>query len=154
MARKSATPITEASINQTSPVIKNSRGWHGASFMVPRSIFQEKEVVRGPYAVADGKAVPDRLGDIGLRGSDGVGQRLAFRQLRSDRRGIGATCAVGMRGLDELALVQIEEPAVVEQVGRFLRKQMPALDRSEERRVGKECRSRWWTDHDRKKVKE
>ena len=21
------------------------------------------------------------------------------------------------------------------------------IDRSEERRVGKECRSRWWTDH-------
>src|SRR2546428_12717154 len=128
MARKSATPITDASINQTSPVIKNSRGWHGASFMVPRSIFQEKEVVRRPYAVADGKAVPDRLGDIGLLGSDGVGQRLTFRQLRGDRRGVGATCAVGMRGLDELALVQSEEPAVVERDARFVRKQMPPLD--------------------------
>src|SRR5437899_1788586 len=127
MARKSATPITEASINQTSPVTKNSRGWHCASFMVPRSIFQEKEVVRRPLAVADGEAVPDRLGDIGLRGSDGVGQRLAFRQLRGDRRGIGATCAVGMRGLDELAIVESEEPAVVEPVGRFPRKKMHVI---------------------------
>src|SRR5438034_5513128 len=25
--------------------------------------------------------------------------------------------------------------------------------RSEERRVGKECRSRWWTDHEKKKKK-
>src|SRR5205823_11255673 len=26
------------------------------------------------------------------------------------------------------------------------------IHRSEERRVGKECRSRWWTDHKKKKV--
>src|SRR5438034_11505599 len=30
---------------------------------------------------------------------------------------------------------------------------LQALARSEERRVGKECRSRWWQDHGKKKTK-
>src|SRR5690625_7925301 len=28
---------------------------------------------------------------------------------------------------------------------------VPTAERSEERRVGKECRSRWWADHQKKK---
>src|SRR5690349_24864690 len=36
--------------------------------------------------------------------------------------------------------------------GRVLVEGPDRVDRSEERRVGKECRSRWWRDHEKKKV--
>src|SRR5690625_7468848 len=40
-----------------------------------------------------------------------------------------------------------EEKAAIEAIKR----QSAARQRSEERRVGKECRSRWWAEHENKK---
>src|SRR5688572_3633560 len=36
----------------------------------------------------------------------------------------------------------------------YIRERLHAEGRSEERRVGKECRSRWSTDHEKEKTKE
>src|SRR5438128_1675208 len=39
-------------------------------------------------------------------------------------------------------------------VARLMIHTPTAISRSEERRVGKECRSRWWPDHQQKEMKE
>src|SRR5205823_1472792 len=49
-----------------------------------------------------------------------------------------------VQGLPECDILEIELD-----LARFLGP--AAILRSEERRVGKECRSRWWSDHEKKK---
>src|SRR5690348_10676757 len=46
--------------------------------------------------------------------------------------------------------VMASEQAVALDLPRHLLS-LPATQRSEERRVGKECRSRWWPDHEKEK---
>src|SRR5438105_13634133 len=47
------------------------------------------------------------------------------------------------------------QPQSQQQEGRYVYGVIEARDsvRSEERRVGKECRSRWWAERERKKLK-
>src|SRR5207245_6608345 len=50
----------------------------------------------------------------------------------------------------ELAAVQRARPLLGDESKRAGQVRVPE-PRSEERRVGKECRSRWWPDHEKKK---
>src|SRR5437660_11653407 len=88
----------------------------------------EVKVVSGALAVADGQRVADGLGGVGLGGLHGLAQRLAEREVRGDRRGVGAAGPVGVRRVDVLALEDLEGLPVVEQVGPAMGQQLPALD--------------------------
>src|SRR5690554_7914888 len=59
--------------------------------------------------------------------------------LREAKQILVAICQQG--ALDDGLVVQHQG------AGRFGINVFPYIFRSEERRVGKECRSRWWTDH-------
>src|SRR5438105_14526169 len=71
------------------------------------------------------------------------------RHTRSTRDWSSDVCssdlAFGAQPRSVIALVCLERLARREAVER--------IGRSEERRVGKECRSRWWRDHEKKKKK-
>src|SRR5688572_32991472 len=76
------------------------------------------------------------------------------------------TCALPISALPNLELIRVECLIMIESLsrwdhrfrqslgweGRLAPAQVPK--RSEERRVGKECRSRWWPYHEKKKTQQ
>src|SRR2546428_533670 len=89
--------------------------------------FDEVKVVSGALAVADGERVADRLGDVGLGRLHGLAQRLAEREGRGDRRGVGAAAPLGVRRGDVIALADPGELPVVKQVRSAISQQMASL---------------------------
>src|SRR5438046_9066461 len=65
------------------------------------------------------------------------------------------TCALPIFTPMKTASAEINPPRIPRhtQTTDQLRRRIEELKRSEERRVGKECRSRWWRDHLKKKKK-
>src|SRR5688500_19956876 len=59
------------------------------------------------------------------------------------------TCALPISERDDHLLTDVDVVAV----DQDLQRAGSSALRSEERRVGKECRCRWWVYHDKKKVK-
>src|SRR2546427_507404 len=94
---------------------------------------------------------PDFLDAIGTPGPDRRADEMHGLDARSPQVGFQAQVEVGRIDADkngwrllEQALAQL--PADVQNLGQPA-KHFPAVARSEERRVGKECRSRWSPYH-------
>ena len=86
------------------------------------------EMIRRPRSVTDRQAMTNSLGEIGLGCLDGVVHGFASCKTGRDGRGERTASAMRMRSIDELPLKHMEEPAVIEQVGGSLCRQMTALD--------------------------
>src|SRR5207248_3868749 len=55
-------------------------------------------------------------------------------------------------GLAALTVACEARPGQTEKIAKFLQQLDAMSPRSEERRVGKECRTRWWTSREKKKT--
>src|SRR5207253_8599337 len=115
----------------------------------PGSTHKTKRIGRGPgsghgkTAGRGSKGMWSRSGSSQKRGFEG-GQMPLHRRL--PKRGF--TNAVFKKKFSTVNVSDLEKFDKGSKVGP------EQLLRSEERRVGKECRSRWWTYHEKKKQKE
>src|SRR5471032_1069823 len=107
-----------------------------------------------PYASATGYTYDAadcvRLFDTALQDGDmaGFAARRAASEARGLKRGVGLSCHLhGTGGIaDEHVVVQVEPDRLIARLGTQSQGQGHEM-RSEERRVGKECRSRWSPYH-------
>ena len=100
-----------------------------ASFFSILLLCLEKvEVIRRSSSVTDCQAMANGLGEIGLGCLYGVVHGFASREMCRDCRGERAAGAMRVRSIDELPFKYMEEPAVIEQIGGSLCRQMTALD--------------------------
>src|SRR5437879_12448785 len=112
----------------------------GALAVAPRAGTAQQFSRRGPIAAVSAPVILDTTG-LFLERAARVGEDMfvtgqpterALRELREQ----GATTVVNLRTPEEMTRnVKFDEAALV---------------RSEERRVGKECRSRWWANQSKK----
>ena len=69
--RKVANPTRDVSRSQVQPVRRNDSGDPNPR-LIALVLVQEIKMVGGALAVADGQAVPDGFGEVGLGGLNGV----------------------------------------------------------------------------------
>jgi len=71
-------------------------------------------------AVADGEAMANGLRHVGLGRLHRVQHRSFPCQVSGQRRGKGSACPVGMLRVDVLAFEDVEEAAVIQEIGAAL----------------------------------
>src|SRR5262249_42005927 len=77
--------------------------------------------------VTERERVPDRLRDEGLRGAGGLGDVVPEGETRRERGRERASGPVGVRCIDALAVQPLLAPAMHEEVGGSIIRQVPAL---------------------------